>query len=55
MLGSCHCTVETDSHSMTAEFFVIDTDSVSVKPLLTYGLCRSLGLMGVLVAVDKFC
>ena len=32
-------------------------DSVSVKPLLTYGLCglcRSLGLMGALAAVNKF-
>ena len=54
MLGSCHCTVETDSRSTTAEFFVVDTDSVSVKPLPTYGLCRSLGLMGALAAVDKF-
>ena len=54
VLRSCHCTIETGSHSMTAEFFVIDADSVSVKPLLTYGLCRSLGLMGVLAAVDKF-
>ena len=54
VLGSCHCTVETGSLSTTAEFFVIDMDSVSVKPLLTYGLCRSLGLMGALAAVDKF-
>ena len=54
VLGSCHCTVETGSRSTTAEFFVIDTDSVSVKPLLTYGLCRSLGLMGALAVVDKF-
>ena len=54
MLGSCHCTVEADSRSTTAELFVIDVDSVSVKPLLTHGLCRSLGLMGALAVVDKF-
>ena len=50
-MSSLHCST---THSTTAEFFVIDTDYVSVKPLLTYGLCSSLGLMGVLAAVDKF-
>lgn len=48
VIGLCKCTVTYKNHSTCDFFYVVDLPSTNAKTLLTYPLCKNLGIMNEL-------